>query len=50
MKKDEIIEGEKRKTEWESWLWCKNGAGVFGWVPLENIEDTSKSDSIPDLA
>ena len=33
MKKDEIIEGEKRKTDWKGWIWCKNDAGLFGWVP-----------------
>jgi len=33
MKKDDIIEGEKRKTEWDGWLWCKNDTDMFGWVP-----------------
>lgn len=31
--KDDIVEGEKRETEWDGWLWCKNKVGVFGWVP-----------------
>ncbi|MDF1540293.1 MAG: SH3 domain-containing protein [Candidatus Thorarchaeota archaeon] len=33
MTKDDIVEGEKRETEWEGWLWCKNEVGVSGWVP-----------------
>ena len=33
MKMDEVLEGEKRETEWDGWLWCKNSAGVFGWIP-----------------
>ena len=33
MKLGEVLEGEKRKSEWEGWLWCKNSVGVFGWIP-----------------
>ena len=33
MKTDEILEGEKRETEWEGWIYCRNTAGIFGWVP-----------------
>ena len=33
MKLGEVLEGEKRETEWEGWLWCKNSVGIFGWTP-----------------
>jgi uncharacterized protein YgiM (DUF1202 family) len=33
VKLGEVLEGEKRETEWEGWLWCKNSVGVFGWIP-----------------
>ncbi len=29
----EVLEGERRATEWDGWLWCKTSAGNFGWVP-----------------
>jgi len=33
IKLGEVLEGEKRETEWEGWLWCKTSVGIFGWVP-----------------
>lgn len=33
IEKNDIIEGEIRKTNWDGWLWCRNANGVFGWVP-----------------
>jgi hypothetical protein len=33
MKLGEVLEGERRETEWEGWLWCKTSVGIFGWVP-----------------
>lgn len=43
--KGEKVEGEKRKTEYEGWLWCQNSAGVNAWVPetyLEKISDSGQ--------
>ena len=42
MKKHDILEGEKRETEWEGWIWCKNDAGVFGWVPEPYLKQLSE--------
>ncbi|MHA1908041.1 MAG: hypothetical protein ACW98Y_12150 [Candidatus Thorarchaeota archaeon] len=51
MAKDDIIDGEKRKTEWDGWIWCKNIAGVFGWVPepfLEKLPEERKYGALRD--
>ena len=35
--------------EASSWAWVRTSQGDEGWVPLENLENVTKSDSIPDL-
>ncbi|MFW9769043.1 MAG: SH3 domain-containing protein [Candidatus Thorarchaeota archaeon] len=39
--KGEFVQGEKRETEYEGWLWCQNSAGVNAWVPETYLEKTS---------
>ena len=29
----EVISGEEKPTQWKGWLYCRNNAGVRGWVP-----------------
>jgi hypothetical protein len=41
--KGEIVQGERRETEYEGWLWCQNSAGVNAWVPETYLEKTSDS-------
>jgi hypothetical protein len=41
--KGEIVEGEKRETEYEGWLWCQNNDGINAWVPETHLEPTSDS-------
>ena len=41
--KGEVVRGEKRKTEYEGWLWCQNNAGVDAWVPETYLEKLSDS-------
>jgi hypothetical protein len=41
--KGEIVQGEKRETEYEGWLWCHNSAGVNAWVPETYLEQKSDS-------
>ncbi len=31
--KGEIVSGKEKPTQWEGWLYCKNKAGIYGWVP-----------------
>ncbi|MFX0012578.1 MAG: GW dipeptide domain-containing protein [Candidatus Hermodarchaeota archaeon] len=31
--KGEIVKGKEKPTQWEGWLYCKNNAGIYGWVP-----------------
>ncbi len=40
--KGEIVEGEKRETEYKGWLWCRNNAGVNAWVPETYLEKVSE--------
>lgn len=41
--KGEIVQGEKRETEYEGWLWCQNKDGLNAWVPETHLEKTSDS-------
>ncbi len=41
--KGETVQGEKRDTEYEGWLWCQNRNGVAAWVPETYLERTSDS-------
>lgn len=41
--KGEIVQGEKRETKYEGWLWCQNSAGVNAWVPETHLEKISDS-------
>lgn len=34
----EILTAYKEES---GWLWCSNQAGIFGWVPCENITEFS---------
>jgi hypothetical protein len=42
IKLGEVLEGEKRETEWEGWLWCKTSVGIFGWVPEAYLKALSE--------
>ena len=42
-KKGEIVEGQEKETEWEGWLFCRNGSGIHGWVPKSYLESISES-------
>ncbi len=42
-KKDEIIEGHERETEYDGWLWCHNSSGLQGWVPKKYLDPISES-------
>lgn len=33
MKEGDILQGERRKTDWDGWLWCTSDSGVSAWVP-----------------
>ena len=33
MKQGDILQGERRKTDWAGWLWCTSDSGVSAWVP-----------------
>ncbi|MFQ5833938.1 MAG: SH3 domain-containing protein [Candidatus Thorarchaeota archaeon] len=51
IKGGESVEGEERETEWEGWLFCRNDAGVHGWVPkayLNPESDSNRFQSIQD--
>jgi len=41
--KGEIVQGEKRETQYKGWLWCQNNHGVNAWVPETHLEATSDS-------
>jgi hypothetical protein len=41
--KGEIVQGERRETEYEGWLWCQNSDGVNAWVPETYLEKTQDS-------
>jgi len=41
IKSGESLEGEERETEWEGWLFCRNSAGVEGWVPKTYLKPES---------
>ncbi|MFW9943644.1 MAG: SH3 domain-containing protein [Candidatus Sifarchaeia archaeon] len=43
IKNGELVEGEERETEWEGWLFCRNSAGVEGWVPKAYLKPESIS-------
>ncbi|MHA2601072.1 MAG: SH3 domain-containing protein [Candidatus Thorarchaeota archaeon SMTZ1-83] len=49
IKTGESIEGEERETEWEGWLFCRNRAGVEGWVPKAYLKPESGSNSFLSL-
>ena len=38
-KKNEIVIGEEKPTEWEGWLYCENEQGIKGWVPKAFLEE-----------
>jgi hypothetical protein len=43
--KGDIVKGKEKPTQWEGWLYCKNKAGIDGWVPkafLTSIEESSE--------
>ncbi len=44
IKGGELVEGEERETEWKGWLFCKNDAGVQGWVPKAYLKPESEPD------
>lgn len=49
--KGEIVQGEKRETEYEGWFWCQNNAGAAAWVPepyLERVSDSGQFQIIKD--
>jgi hypothetical protein len=51
MKLGDVIEGEKRETEWDGWLWCKTSVDIFGWVPeayLKALSEERKYDATRD--
>ncbi len=33
LKKGDTVAFERRKTNWEGWLWCSKPTGESGWVP-----------------
>ncbi|MFW9787163.1 MAG: SH3 domain-containing protein [Candidatus Thorarchaeota archaeon] len=41
--KGEVVEGLERETEWEGWLWCRNGSGIHGWVPRNYLDSAPES-------
>jgi len=41
-KKGDTVEGQERETEWDGWIWCRNGAGLQGWVPKKYLESISE--------
>ncbi|MFW9809283.1 MAG: SH3 domain-containing protein [Candidatus Thorarchaeota archaeon] len=41
--KGEVVQGEKRETEYEGWLWCQNHVGTAAWVPETYLEKASDS-------
>ena len=38
VKKGDTIEGKEKETKLEGWLWCRNEADIFGWVPKSYLE------------
>jgi hypothetical protein len=42
-KKGDVVEGLERETEWEGWLWCRDNAGIHGWVPKTYLDSASES-------
>ncbi|MHA2068620.1 MAG: SH3 domain-containing protein [Candidatus Thorarchaeota archaeon] len=41
-KRGEQLEGQKKETKWEGWLWCRTKADVDGWVPKSYLEPLSE--------
>ena len=33
LKKGESVPFERRRTQWDGWLWCTKSTGESGWVP-----------------
>ena len=33
LKKGEVVRFERRRTEWDGWLWCARRPGESGWIP-----------------
>ena len=38
LNKREKVSVEKKKTDWEGWLWCTTETGRKGWVPETYLE------------
>jgi len=41
-KRGESLEGIEKEAKWEGWLWCRNEADVYGWVPKSYLEPSSE--------
>ncbi|MHA1958791.1 MAG: SH3 domain-containing protein [Candidatus Thorarchaeota archaeon] len=41
-RKEDVLKGEEKETEWEGWLWCVNEAGIHGWVPKAYLKPLTK--------
>ncbi len=46
MKRNDILHGERGRTEYSGWILCEHPTGTTGWVPehyLQEIDDSSSS-------
>ena len=43
MKEGDTLQGEKRSTEWDGWLWCTNNSGISAWVPEAYLSELATS-------
>ncbi|MFW9933529.1 MAG: hypothetical protein ACFFDR_12840 [Candidatus Thorarchaeota archaeon] len=43
MKEGDVLQGEKRTTEWDGWLWCTNASKVSAWVPEAYLSKCGES-------
>jgi hypothetical protein len=42
-RKDDVLNGEEKETEWEGWIYCTNEAGIHGWVPKAYLKPSDET-------
>lgn len=51
MQEGDLLQCERRNTEWDGWLWCTSDVGITAWVPeayLLDLPDTCKYRALRD--
>ncbi|MFX1479001.1 MAG: SH3 domain-containing protein [Promethearchaeota archaeon] len=43
LRKNEMVQTEKKESEWQGWIWCITKNGKEGWVPKNYLEIQGKS-------